>query len=113
MAEQTEEALAKIAKEIGGTVWDSGGGNIGVLVQIRTNRTPWISTSALGVEWEVFFGFADGTLGWDIDDVLDPFGRGAGAGWVGGGITHLTIDQIPEVIERCRVIIQTKEIQFT
>ena len=46
------QQLHKIANGIGGEVWHSGGGIFGVLVQ-RDG-------------WEVFFGFSDGYLGWDI-----------------------------------------------
>jgi hypothetical protein len=82
-------ALATIADAIGGEVWHSGGGIYGVLVQRP--------------DWECFFGFADDVLGWDIGT---PDGD-----WIGGGITELTIDQTDAVIARCRVALDTKEIQ--
>ena len=81
--------LETLAKELNGQVWDSGGGNVGVLVQQDG--------------WEVFFAFADDVLGWDINDM--PAWE-----YIGGGITDLTIEQMPEVIERCKAVIANKEV---
>ena len=84
------QQLHKIANGIGGEVWHSGGGIFGVLVQ-RDG-------------WEVFFGFADDVLGWDINRMPE---------WehIGSGTTELTIDQTALVIERCQEVLDTKEIQ--
>ena len=85
------QQLHKIANGIGGEVWHSGGGIFGVLVQ-RDG-------------WEVFFGFADDVLGWDINRMPEK------DYFCGSGTTELTIDQTALVIERCQEVLNTKEIQ--
>ena len=85
------QQLHKIANGIGGEVWHSGGGIFGVLVQ-RDG-------------WEVFFGFADDVLGWDINRMPEK------DYFCGSGTTELTIDQTALVIERCQEVLYTKEIQ--
>ena len=85
------QQLHKIANGIGGEVWHSGGGIFGVLVQ-RDG-------------WEVFFGFADDVLGWDINRMPEK------DYFCGSGTTELTIDQTALVIERCQEVLDTKEIQ--
>ena len=94
-AERFQESLGKIAEGINGEVWHSGGGIFGVLV-LCDEESP---------DGHYLFGFADGVLGWDLNANDGEF--------LGGGTTELTIDQIPEVIERCHLVIQKKEIQFT
>jgi hypothetical protein len=94
-AERFQESLGKIAEGINGEVWHSGGGIFGVLVLCDEE----------GPDGYYLFGFADGVLGWDLNASDGEF--------LGGGVTELTIDQIPEVIERCQLVIQKKEIQFT
>ncbi len=79
--------MATIAKAIGGEVWNSGGGIHGVRVQMADSN--------------IFFGFADGTLGWDYSTTDGDF--------IGGGYTDLTPDRMPEVITRCQEVIATKE----
>ena len=81
--------MATIAEAIGGEVWNSGGGIHGVRVSI-----PFTS-------FFIFFGFADGTLGWDYSTTDGDF--------IGGGFTDLTPDRMPEVITRCKEVIATKE----
>ena len=93
-AEQFQESLVKIAEGINGEVWHSGGGIYGVLV-LCDEESP---------DGHYLFGFADDVLGWDLN--------ANDGGFLGGGVTELTIDQIPEVIERCRLVIHNKEIQF-
>ena len=85
------DQLQVIADGIGGSVWHSGGGNWGVKVQRQG--------------WEIFFGFADDVLGWDINEMPE---------WeyIGGGITDLPIDDPIAVIARCQLAIENKEIQF-
>ena len=78
---------ATIAEAIGGEVWHSGGGIFGVRVQMADSN--------------IFFGFADGTLGWDYSTTDGDF--------IGGGFTDLTPDRMPEVITRCKEVIATKE----
>ena len=85
------QQLHKIANGIGGEVWHSGGGIFGVLVQ-RDG-------------WEVFFGFADDVLGWDINRMPEK------DYFCGSGTTELTIDQTALVIERGQEVLDTKEIQ--
>ena len=85
------QQLHKIANGIGGEVWHSGGGIFGVLVQ-RDG-------------WEIFFGFADDVLGWDINRMPEK------DYFCGSGTTELTIDQTALVIERCQEVLDTKEIQ--
>jgi hypothetical protein len=76
-----------LAEAINGEVWHSGGGIFGVRVVLEDS--------------EFFFGFADGTLGWDYSTTDGDF--------IGGGFTDLTIDKMPEVIARCQEVIATKE----
>ena len=76
-----------LAEAINGEVWHSGGGIFGVRVVLQDS--------------EFFFGFADGTLGWDYSTTDGDF--------IGGGFTDLTIDKMPEVIARCQEVIATKE----
>ena len=85
------QQLHKIANGIGGEVWHSGGGIFGVLVR-RDG-------------WEIFFGFADDVLGWDINRMPEK------DYFCGSGTTELTIDQTALVIERCQEVLDTKEIQ--
>ena len=77
----------ELAEAINGEVWHSGGGIFGVRVVLEDS--------------EFFFGFADGTLGWDYSTTDGDF--------IGGGFTDLTIDTMPEVIARCQEVIATKE----
>tara|TARA_R100001143_G_C3308707_1_gene109117 strand:+ start:62 stop:601 length:540 start_codon:yes stop_codon:yes gene_type:complete len=79
--------MATIAEAIGGEVWNSGGGIHGVRVQMTDS--------------DIFFGFADGTLGWDYSTNDGDF--------IGGGSTDLTPDQTPEVIARCQEVIANNE----
>ena len=44
--------------------WDSGGGCVGVLVAIEGNQR---DATGFYPQLEVFFGFSDGYLGWDIN----------------------------------------------
>ena len=95
------QQLHKIANGIGGEVWHSGGGIFGVLVTIDGNQR---DTTGFYPQLEVFFGFADDVLGWDINRMPE---------WehIGSGTTELTIDQTALVIERCQEVLNTKEIQ--
>ena len=79
--------MATIAEAIGGEVWHSGGGIFGVRVQMADSN--------------IFFGFADGFLGWDYSTTDGDF--------IGGGYTDLTPNRMPEVITRCQEVIATKE----
>ena len=76
-----------IAEAINGEVWHSGGGIFGVRVALDDS--------------DFFFGFADGTLGWDYSTTDGDF--------IGGGFTDLSIDRMSEVITRCKEVIATKE----
>jgi hypothetical protein len=93
--ERFMDSLSQIAEGINGQVWHSGGGIFGILVECDEERP----------DGKYLFGFADDVLGWDLNDSDGDF--------LGGGSTDLTIDQIPECIERCRTVIQNKEIQFS
>ncbi len=92
--EQFMDSLSQIAEGINGLVWHSGGGIWGIVVECDEERPDG--------KW--FFGFADDVLGWDLTDSDGDF--------LGGGTTNLVIDQMSECIDRCRLVIQNKEIQF-
>ena len=80
--------LGLIAEGIGGEVWHSGGGIFGVLVVDAETES------------EVFFGFADGVLGWDItDDNGDLIDMDIPES------EDLTIEQTASVIDVCRSVI--------
>jgi hypothetical protein len=91
------DALYAIAEHIDGAqVWHSGGGLWGILIE---------NFDTLGeLDHEIFFGFSDDVLGWDIS-------VGPECEYIGGGTTDLTLDQTHAVITRCKQVIATKEIQ--
>jgi len=100
------ESLEKLAYAINGQVWHSGGGIYGVLVLCDEFERPY-SVIRPG---HYLFGFADGTLGWDL---LDNDGE-----LIGSGVTDMTVpgalpqscDMLPEVIDRCLQVIENREI---
>ena len=88
--------LGVLANAIGGEIWNSGGGCVGVLICGNPTQEN---------DPDIFFGFADDVLGWDIStqdgDILPITYE-----LYNSQPTTLTIDDIDAVITCCREVME-------